>query len=247
MDANRLYKKALEHGNTKEAQRIQNMIKEDDLMNSQKHSRTALMYLFSHFTWPVVFYFIYMYCGNILQETCGYSATDVIKHNLLLSIFQLFISSSYTVLYFFVYPLTLIRWLLFLFVPFLLLSPFFMDVIQNGYFLPYITKGYQILFFQVIFLSFAAHLSPPVGIVFAHFPVLKRFTYASMPYALSRAIMYPIASFGMVASIRYFGSYFGFWLIFIPVIVLFIISFQYFVKLEKESGNYPGFIKNLKN
>lgn len=35
---------------------------------------------------PVCFYFAYIYCGNILKTSCGYSAEQVIHQNFIISI-----------------------------------------------------------------------------------------------------------------------------------------------------------------
>ena len=79
---------------------------------------------------------------------------------------------------------------------------------------------------------------PAVPILFRHFPVLKRFTYASLLYALSRALVYLITSLGLVYLLRYFGSW-GLLLLLVPMLAGYGWALFHFEKLEKATEAYP--------
>ena len=84
---------------------------------------------------------------------------------------------------------------------------------------------------------------PGVAVFFMHFPIFKRFTYASFTYALSRALMYFISSFGIVLLVTYYNNY-GLLVIMIPIIIGYIWGIKHFMVLEKAAGNYPLVLKN---
>lgn len=77
---------------------------------------------------------------------------------------------------------------------------------------------------------------PAVPIIFKHFPVFKRFTYVSFIFALSRALIFVVTSFGLIFLIEYFG-YWGLLIIAIPTIIGFALGLSHFEKLEKETGD----------
>jgi hypothetical protein len=93
------------------------------------------------------------------------------------------------------------------------------------------------MFIQCGFLLFACDYVPAMPITYKHISVLRRFTYTSVSYALSRSLMSLITSFGLVYLFKYLG-YFGLIIIITPIIIGYIIGIHYFEKLEKVAGNY---------
>jgi 4-hydroxybenzoate polyprenyltransferase len=89
--------------------------------------------------------------------------------------------------------------------------------------------------FAVLFTSFNV---PAVPILYSYFPIFKRFTYTTVVYAISRAVIYAITSFGMIYLTKYFG-HFGILVIIIPVFIGCVFGIKHFEKLEREVGNYP--------
>jgi hypothetical protein len=82
---------------------------------------------------------------------------------------------------------------------------------------------------------------PAVPIFLKNFPVFKRFSYASFLYALARAVIYIIISFGLTYLVSYFG-YWGLLVLMIPVLIGYGYGLRHFIKLEREAGRYPKFI-----
>jgi len=183
--------------------------------------------------WPVCFYFNYFYCGDILKNSFGFTAAQVIHQNLIVSIGQVLSFIIWTYLSYYIYPLLLLRIKLVIFSIIALLFP---------YFLNNLTSAHDLLILQMIMIMFSLSYSSAMPIFYKHFPVFKRFTYASVLYALSRMIIYLITSFGLIYFANYYGN-FGILVIIIPVILGFAFGLNHFENLEKEVGNYPQ--KNL--
>jgi hypothetical protein len=68
---------------------------------------------------------------------------------------------------------------------------------------------------------------PAMPIFYRHIPILKRFTYATFTYAVSRAFIYVVTSFGFAYSANYFGHW-GILLIFIPAAGAFTYGLRHF-------------------
>ncbi len=203
---------------------------ENDPIVNQKASNKMLLFLFSLYCeWPICFYFVYMYCGNILKNTFHYSSEEIIQHNFILSLIQLVSTLLVTILSYKIYPLKIIKTRLTLFLIFILFCPF---LLQN------ITSASHLLLIQILIVSFAGAIPPAAPIFYKHLPIFKRFTYSCFLYALSRALIYVVTSFSIVFLTKYFDHY-GFLIIALPVTVLCYFGVCHFEYLEKKVGNYP--------
>ena len=101
-----------------------------------------------------------------------------------------------------------------------------------------ISSPMQVMGIQLFVCLFGIDMFPAEAILFVHIPIFKRFTYASFLYALSRASMYIITSFGLVYLVKIMGNY-GLLVIFIPIVIGFWFGVLHFEQLEKEGENYP--------
>jgi MHS family proline/betaine transporter-like MFS transporter len=198
------------------------------IQDAKIDKKTFLLLFFLDCGWPVCFYFSYIFCGNILKQNFGFTATEVIHQNFVVSMVQFIGMIILSFISYKFYPPKIIKIKLLFFVVIALISPFLITTTNN----PYI-----IMFIQCCFLLFACDYVPAMPITYKHISVLRRFTYTSMSYALSRSLMSVITSFGLVYLYKYWG-YFGLFAIIVPVIIGYIISINYFDKLEKEAGNY---------
>ena len=101
--------------------------------------------------------------------------------------------------------------------------------------LPFLISAAQtplsIFLIQVLLLNFTLGETPSFAIFIKHFPTLKRFTLTSFLYALTRALMYIITSFGLVYLTGALGTW-GMWIIMIPVTTGFLWGVHHFEKLE---------------
>ena len=179
--------------------------------------------------WPFSFYLIYIYFIPTLKKSCNYSPEDIITHNFYLSICIICASTILIYLSQRIYPLYISRIVVCLFTITMIITPFVVSITSNNY----------IIFTMQMFLTmFGLRPTPSDAIFIKHFPVFNRFTSVTFCYALSRAIMYVIISFGLIYLTEWFGFY-GIWVIGIPIALLWIRAIYYYASLEKEVGNYP--------
>lgn len=208
------------------------------IQNPILHEKVNIKRSFSLFcvscAWPVCFYFIYIYCGNILKTSFNYTAEQVIHHNLIISIATLLGSATWSFLSYYVYPLKIAKAKLIVFSVSILFFPYLLTNIDNAFYF---------LLIQLFLAFFAVSELPTNPILFKHFPVFSRFTYASFMYAISRTIMYIVTSLGIVYLVEYL-NYWGVLIIIIPVLILYAFGLFHFEKLEQEVGNYPRKIMN---
>ena len=178
---------------------------------------------------PFAFYFAYIYFVPILKNSYGYTSADVISHNFLISVIDIFGIMFFSLCSRKIYPLFVSKviGLLFLFV--LLATPLLLESNNNHY---------VIFLVQILITILGLRGTPSDPIFIKHFPVFRRFTAVTFSYALSRAVMYVIISFGLVYLTECFG-YYGIWVIGIPIALLWIRAIYYYESLEKEIGNYP--------
>ena len=99
------------------------------------------------------------------------------------------------------------------------------------------TCSFHLLLIQSFFVLFHLSTNPATPIFYTHIPVFRRFTYGSVIYALSRALMHITTSFGLVYLVELFGN-FGILVIMIPVAIGYAFGVFHFDKLEKEAQKY---------
>lgn len=205
-----------------------NLLKKDPFLNKSIPKLTVLAYFLMHCGWPVCFYLAYIHCGNILINHFSYTPEQVIHHNAIVSIPQLLAALLLRVyLSNKVYPLKILKVILVCFSVFIVLFPY---ILSNTH------STYIILICQMFIMVFALDVMPAVPILYSHFPILKRFSYASVTYAISRALIYIITSFGFAYTTKYFNNY-GILIIVIPVIVGYTLGMLHFNKLELGDGS----------
>lgn len=95
------------------------------------------------------------------------------------------------------------------------------------------TSAYDIFILQAVVVVFGLHDIPAVPMFVLNFPILKRFTTFSFSYALSRAVVYIITSFGLVYLTNAFGHY-GLWFVTIPISLMFLWGLNHFEELNKQ-------------
>lgn len=173
---------------------------------------------------PVCLYFSYIYCGNLLKEV-GYTSAEIIYQNFFVSGAEFIVMLFTTFLSYKIHPLKIIKVKAFLFLSFLCIVPLALGVTHTPF---------SIFMVQLISGCLALIAIPATAVIMAHFPVYKRFTNVSFTYALSRAVMSIVISFGLVYLTDFFG-YWGLCFIMVPVTMGFLWGVVYFEKLEKTS------------
>ncbi|WP_245969186.1 MFS transporter [Candidatus Rickettsia colombianensi] len=217
-DAKRRVKNILEKANLDISK-----LEENPLWNQKVSIKTSLALFCIQCAGPVCFYFIYVHCGNILKNSFNYTPAQIIHQNFLVSIVHVASYIIITYLSYYIYPLIILRVKAIIFGIFILLFP---------YLLNYSTSGFDILLIQSFIVLFRFCDTPAMPIFYRHFPVFKRFTYTSFIYALSRAMMYVLTSFGLIYLTEFFGHW-GMLVIMIPISIGFMFGLNHFEKLDK--------------
>ena len=108
--------------------------------------------------------------------------------------------------------------------------------------IPYLLINLQTPFglflIQAFIMLFVLSCTSAMPIFLKHFPVFRRFTYASIVYALSRTSVSIVISLGLVYLVRYLGHW-GKLVMILPVAIGYLLGILHFEKLEKEAGNSP--------
>lgn len=204
-------------------------LKDDPIFNEKASQKTTLYLLLVNCAWPACFYFAYVHCGNILKNSFSYNAESVIHHNLIISIIQLVGLITISLLSHKIYPLKILKIKLVIFSIGILMCPYLLESTDSPVY---------VFIIQSFIVLFAVDTVPAVSIFFKHFPVFKRFTYSSLIYAISRAMMYIITSFGIIYLTKYLGHY-GLLVVIIPLNIGCALGINHFENLEKKVGNYP--------
>jgi MFS transporter, MHS family, proline/betaine transporter len=171
----------------------------------------------------IYYYFCYIYCGDLLKIKFNYSPEEVIHSNFILSIVDLLGIMFLMWITYYVNPLKILKIQLFISIIVVLSIPYLLDRV---------TEPYHLILIQYIVILAAVSGFPGYPIFYKYIPVLKRFKYAGVSYALAVASMFSITSFGLVYLIEWFGNV-GLLILFVPVLTAYTISILYFDKLEK--------------
>lgn len=208
-----------ENGLTKAAELLR---KTHPLWNEIIDKKTLLAYFLIECPWPAVFYFSYIYCGSLLKNSFGYTGAQVIHNNFILSVLALAMSLFFALLSYKIHPLKILKAKAMGFMPFILVLP---HILQTTHW------DTSILIIQTLTLFFGLSGDPAYGCILIHLPVFRRFTLAGLSYAVTRALMYIITSFGLVYLTNFFDHW-GVLVIMVPLSMGFIWGVCHFEKLE---------------
>lgn len=228
-------RESAEYANAKERVKLafiangyKNVPKNNYLLNEKVNKWTVVAYFIMESVSPIYFYLNYIYCGNFLKSNFGYTSEQVISHNLILGIFNLINAIILTILCYRMHPLKILKIKLFLFIPFMLAFPVFLDNVNNSQ---------ELLILQIFFLFLCCTAFPANPSMFIQFPVFKRFTCTTFTFAISKAAMYAAPAFGLTYITKYFGNL-GLLLILIPINIAYILARNYFEILENQAGRF---------
>ncbi len=171
---------------------------------------------------PVCLYFSYIHCGGILKTALGFTPEAIIHQNFIVSIVEFLVMVLTVYLSYTIHPLKILKFKGCLFLPFLIMFPFFTNDLISSF---------TMLAMQCISVSLTLTPIPATAVFMQHMPVFRRFTYASLIYAFSRSLMAILTSFGLVYLTDALGQW-GIYFIMIPVTLGFLWGVSHFEKLE---------------
>jgi MFS family permease len=194
-----------------------------ELKHEEKvNKKTALALFLMQCTNPIFLYITYIFSADILKNNFGFSSEQVIQRNLIISIVELANVFILAQLSYKIHPLKILRVFSFLMFGGIFIFSFLLNSITPTY----------LLLFQLFIAIFAPTTFPAAAVLVKYFPIFKRFTSASLIYALSRAGMYIITSFGLNYLVEYF-DYVGILIVVIPVLIGYYWGLHHFQKLEE--------------
>ncbi|MCE3230615.1 MAG: transporter [Alphaproteobacteria bacterium] len=198
-------------------------------------AKTLASFFFIACGWPLCMYIAYFYFNPLLKESFAYSPQDIIRHNFFVVLISLIANIFIACLSFRVHPLKInkTRGILGLFL--MLSLPF---LIIN------LTSAAQLFVIQALIVMMALDTIPSFAVFMSHFPLYRRFTFASVLWSLSRALMFVITSFGLIYLGSYFG-HFGLWIIGLPTAFGFLYGINHFKELERKRSLYNKFIPSI--
>ena len=224
VDMKRRMKKAIEESTYDGLGKAAELLKSTNPIWKEKTDfKVLLNYFFMSCASPLCFYVTYIYCGDLLKKNFGYTAEAVIHQNFLISIFAMLSITTTAFLSYKVRPLLILKLKAMILFPFILLTPYLLSS----------SLLYGISLVQFMFIVFGLAINPAYPIVFKYLPVLRRFTNASLIYAVSRALTYIITTFGCVYLTEWLG-YWGLLVIMVPISIGFYSGVHHFEKLERE-------------
>lgn len=191
-------------------------------------AKTLLSFFLLYCGSPLSFYLGFIYFNTTLKEDFGYSSAEIISHNFFLSVILAISFILFALLTYRVHPIKILKargismLLLMIFLPFLMML---------------IHSPLQLFLMQALIVIAALDGMPAEAVLMYHLPTWRRFTYASFLYALSRALMYVVISFGLVYLGNYLG-HFGLWLITLPVTGAYLYGVLHFESLERKMGMF---------
>jgi MFS family permease len=200
-------------------------LKDNHITQEKVDKKTLLALFLMDCSWPACFYIAYIYCGDLLKDSFGFSGEQVIHQNFIVSIVEFLGSLSLVYLSSKIYPLKILKVKLIIFMPFILLCPYLFDHLRTSF---------DLLLIQSFIMLFGFFMSPAFPIFYRQLPVFRRFTYASLSFALSRALIYTITSFGLIYLVKYFGNL-GLLILLIPISIGFAFGVNHFEKLDAQS------------
>ena len=195
------------------------------IINEKVDYKTCLALFLMDCMWPFCFYFSYIYCGSILSNVFGYTPEQIIYQNFTVSIVQLAGILCLTYLSYIIHPLKILRVTMVILFIFLCFVPYLLNHLESAF---------DLFIIQSFIMFFILSPVPAMPIIYRHFPVFKRFTYVSFIFALSRAVIYLVTSFGLIFLNALFG-YYGMLIVVIPGIIGFGFGLLHFTRLDQRA------------
>ncbi|WP_051908519.1 MFS transporter [Candidatus Odyssella acanthamoebae] len=171
-------------------------VKLNQLLPSKQTKKYFFCYLGVECLRPLYFYFSFIYLGQFLRTHFGYSAAEVIHHNLFISGVEAIAILVYGRMALKIYPLDILKVRGLLFLGFAFCLPFMIN---------HAATPFQLFLIQCGLLILGEGVTPAHALFLKAFPIIGRYTQAALAYAISRIITTILTSYGCV----FIGEYYG--------------------------------------
>jgi hypothetical protein len=159
------------------------------VFNIYKNIKVVFYYICIEALSPLCFYIIYIYFGTMLKEKYGLTFIQVINQNFFVSIIEVISILVYARLTLRFYPLNILKIKILL----LCLCSFIICLLSESQ-----MSITSILLIQCALAILKEGVVPAHALFIKSFPVIGRYTYAGISYALARMIMTLITTYGCV-------------------------------------------------
>ncbi len=203
----------------------QDQLKKHPMLVDKVAIKSFISLFFVGLPWPVCLYIGYIHMGNVLKYNCGYSSIEVINQNFYVAVLHVASYIITALLTLKVHPFKIIKFKIPIFIIGIIFMPYLLDNV---------TSGAIVFYMQLFIIIFALSGIPASAVFYKSFPIFFRFKSCTLTYALSRAIMNVVTSFGMIYLIKLFGNK-GILLILVPIAILFIYGINHFMRLMQEN------------
>ncbi|MFQ3307258.1 MAG: MHS family proline/betaine transporter-like MFS transporter [Candidatus Midichloriaceae bacterium] len=198
------------------------------------NKKTLLAFAFTEIHGPICFYVTYIFCGQIMKDSFGFTAEQVIYQNLKVTIVLLIGLFIVAILAKRIHPIKTAMVTSSIFIISLLFIPYCLNNISNLFILGCI---------QVLIKSFTFSTCGTLdAIQYKYFPIGKRFSSIAVTFGFSSAFSSVLIVFGLVPLYHYFG-YYALWFLFGPIFIGYWWAINYFKKLEIKRGAYHNYPK----
>ncbi len=177
--------------------------------------------------WAVSFFFGLIYAGQIMKDKFGYSSQEIIKHNLIVVVLQLFIYGGITVSSYFISPMKIFKIRTYLFTIILCACPMIFK---------HMTNPVELMLTQLAILTLSSTSIPISPIIYSNFLVLTRLRTTLMTSSISKLLMNVVGAFGISYLVHYFAHW-GFFMLMTPLTIGVLIAIRHFERMEKRQGN----------
>ncbi|MFK7973770.1 MAG: MFS transporter [Rickettsiaceae bacterium] len=208
----------------KQTNRDPKLLTNSAIWQEKVNKLTAFSLFLIQCAYPLIFYFVYIHCGTIMRQQFGFTPEQIMNQNLIVILCELASIIFLTYLSYKIYPLKILKVLL-------IISTFLLCICP--YLLNYINSPWQLLSIQISIILVSTKSAPATPIFYKHFPVFRRFTMSCMMYALGRAVMFVITSYGLVFLIDIYGNW-GLLILATPILLGYKFALSHFEKLEQE-------------
>jgi MFS transporter, MHS family, proline/betaine transporter len=189
--------------------------------------KNCLAYFCITFAEPTLFYLIYVYFSStVLKEHFGFSNLQVVQNNFWVGLISFASTALWASLSYKFHPLRIVKVKALGFVCLIGIIPLTME---------HFPSAKIVLAFQCLITTFYLGTTPAAAIFFKYFPTVKRFRYAGTLNALAKSGGYFVGPSCIAFATDKFG-YKGIWMVFVPIVIIFLSALRFFEKKEIEES-----------
>lgn len=185
-------------------------------------TKTIASFFIIQSTCSASFYFAFTHAGKMLESKFGYTSAAAAQHNLMVGIIQLVAYIGIAMASYRFNPLKIFKLRTYLFLTFLLASPY-------AFFL--MSKPVHLMWIQLAAAILASNTTPATPVLYSHFPTLQRLRTVTITESIAKPLTYMLGPFGMVFLLKHY-PYCAFLMVMLPLTLAAAIAIRHMEKME---------------